>query len=202
MSNTTSGAGGLVLVWDMDSTIVGNYFNVRSNQELIFNERAVAVLKLAVEARKTGKVAAIFLLTNNSDAEFIKLMRTRLALKIGVPRVFDYAMQRYHPARPFSEDPPKRLQDVAFMMNAIKMPTANLQNRVFFFDDRGDHEIRAEIPSSHYIQISPPYKPNIKDSTNFKPVANAIRAFGGGARKTRRHRRSKRAHTYRMFRRY
>jgi len=201
MSNTSS-AGGLVLVWDMDSTIVGNYFNVRSNQELIFNERAVAILKLAVEARKTGKVAAIFLLTNNSDEEFIKLMRTRLALKLGVPRVFDFAMQRYHPSRPFSEDPPKRLQDVAFMMNAIKKPTTNLQNRVFFFDDRGDHEIRTEIPSSHYIQISPPYKPNIKDATNFKPVANAIRAFGGGARKTRRHRRSTRAHTYRMFRRY
>lgn len=199
MSNTAG--GGLVLVWDMDSTIVGNYFNVQSNEELIFNERAVAILKLAVEARKTGKVTAIFLLTNNSDEEFIKMMRTRLALKLGVPRVFDYAMQRYHPARPHSEDPPKRLQDVAFMMSAIKKSTANLENRVFFFDDRGDHEIRAEIPSSHYIQISPPYKPNIKDSTNFKPIANAIRVFGG-ARKTRRHRKTKRAHTYRMFRRY
>ena len=201
MSNTSS-ADGLVLVWDMDSTIVGNYFNVRSNQELIFNERAVAILKLAVEARKTGKVTAIFLLTNNSDEEFIKLMRTRLSLKLGVPRVFDFAMQRYHPSRPFSEDPPKRLQAVAFMMNAIKKPTTNLQNRVFFFDDRGDHEIRTEIPQNHYIQISPPYKPNIKDATNFKPVANAIRAFGGGARKTRRRRPSKRTHTYRMFRRY
>ena len=199
MSNTAG--GGLVLVWDMDSTIVGNYFNVQSNEELIFNERAVAILKLAVEARKTGKVTAIFLLTNNSDEEFIKMMRTRLALKLGVPRVFDYAMQRYHPARPHSEDPPKRLQDVAFMMSAIKKSTANLENRVFFFDDRGDHEIRAEIPSSHYIQISPPYKPNIKDSTNFKPIANAIRVFGG-ARKTRRRRPLKRAHTYRMFRRY
>lgn len=199
MSNTSG--GGLVLVWDMDSTIVGNYFNVRSNEELIFNERAVNIMKQAVEARKTGKVAAIFLLTNNSDDEFIKLMRTRLALKLGVPRVFDFAMQRYHPSRPYSEDPPKRLQDVAFMMNAIKKPTTNLENRVFFFDDRGDHEIRKEIPPTHYIQISPPYKPNIKDSTNFKPIANAIRVFGG-SRKTRRHRKTKRTRTYRMFRRY
>ena len=192
-------SNGLVLVWDMDATLVGNYIDPEGPEELIFNERALAILKRATEARKTGKVAAIFLLTNNSDENFIRLVKFQLSQRLGVPLVFNYAMQRYHPARPLSQDPPKRLQDVEYMMREIRKPTDNLAERVFFFDDRADHVIRSEIPADQYIQITPPYGPNIKDQTNFKPINTAIRAFGGS--RTRRRRYRKRS-THKYFRRY
>jgi hypothetical protein len=188
---------GLVLVWDMDATLVGNYVDPEGPEPLLFNERAIAILKRATEARKTGKVAAIFLLTNNSDEKFIRLVKFQLAQRLGVPLVFNYAMQRYHPARPLSQDPPKRLRDVEYMMREIRKPADNLAERVFFFDDRGDHVIRSEIPTDHYIQITPPYGPEINDRTNFKPINTAIRAFGG----TRRRRYRKRS-TRKYFRRY
>ena len=192
-------SNGLVLVWDMDATLVGNYIDPEGPEPLLFNERALAILKRATEARKTGKVAAIFLLTNNSDENFIRLVKFQLSQRLGVPLVFNYAMQRYHPARPLSQDPPKRLQDVEYMMREIRKPTDNLAERVFFFDDRADHIIRSEIPADQYIQITPPYGPNIKDQTNFKSINTAIRAFGGS--RTRRRRYRKRS-THKYFRRY
>ena len=192
-------SNGLVLVWDMDATLVGNYIDPEGPEPLLFNERALAILKRATEARKTGKVAAIFLLTNNSDDKFIRLVKFQLSQRLGVPLVFNYAMQRYHPARPLSQDPPKRLQDVEYMMKEIRKPTDNLAERVFFFDDRGDHVIRSEIPEDHYIQITPPYKAEVTDQTNFKPINAAIRAFGGS--RTRRRRYRKRS-THKYFRRY
>jgi hypothetical protein len=182
-------AAGLVLVWDMDSTLVGNYVDARSNDPVYFNDRALVILKQAAEARKSGKVAAIFLLTNNADDEFIKMVCRRLALQLNIPKVFDYIMSRYHPARtPMSADPPKRLQDVTFMMTQIKKSTTNLANRIFFFDDRPDHEIRQEIPQDHYVVITPAYKPNVKDATNFKSIRDAILVTAGGRRTTRNRR--------------
>jgi hypothetical protein len=190
---------GLVLVWDMDSTLVGNYVDPEGPEPIKFNERAVAILRLAVEARKRGKVTAIFLLTNNSDEKFIKAVKFLLSQKVDSPKVFDYTMQRYHPARPLSADPPKRLQDVEYMLKQIKLPTDNLSQRLYFFDDRPDHLIRNEIPEDHYIQITPPYEPNVKDQTNFKPINTAIRAFGGRRTRNRRRRASR---TRKYFRRY
>jgi hypothetical protein len=190
---------GLVLVWDMDSTLVGNYVDPEGPEPIKFNDRAVAILNLAVEARKRGKVAAIFLLTNNSDDRFIQAVKFLLSQKVSSPKVFDYTMQRYHQARPLSADPPKRLKDVEFMMKQIKKSTDNLSQRVFFFDDRPDHLIRNEIPEGHYIQITPPYEPNVQDQTNFKPINAAIKAFGGRRTRNRRRRTNR---TRKYFRRY
>lgn len=196
MASNTNAQKGLVLVWDMDSTLVGNYIDPKSNVEILFNERALAILKMAIEARKIGKVSAIFLLTNNSDLEFIGAVLQRLAVKLATPKVFDYVMDRYHSRRPLMMDPPKRLLDVEFMMDWIQKPKTNLANRVYFFDDRRDHIIRSEIPSDHYITITPPFGPNVNDKTNFKPIQTAIAVATGGRRKTR-HRRRYRAKTKR-----
>jgi hypothetical protein len=186
---------GLVLVWDMDNTLVGNYFDVldRSIQVAVhFNRNALAILKAATVARKYGKVDAIFMLTNNSDKDFIEHVHNKLKIRLGVPEVFDYIMDRTHEARPPpADDPPKRLADVEYMMKAVGKPTYNLSKRVFFFDDIPDHEIGSEIPSTHYIHIFPRFEPFVQDKTNFKPVLDAISARGGKRKKTRKSRKKR-----------
>jgi len=190
---------GLVLVWDMDNTIVGNYYDVlnKSNKEVLhFNKNAVAVLEAAVIARAQRKVSAILMLTNNSDKFFIDHVHNKLKARLDVPYVFDYIMDREHDARPLSDDPPKRLIDVEFMMEELGKSSYNLKNRVFFIDDIPDHMIINEIPLSHYINIFPRFEPNVQDKTNFKPLLDAISSRGGNrqrrkiTRKTRLNRRS------------
>jgi hypothetical protein len=180
---------GLVLVWDMDNTLVGNYYDVldRSSREVLhFNRNAVSILDQAVKAKARGTVDAIFMLTNNADKDFIEYVHNRLKTKLDIPLVFDYIMDRTHEARPPpSDDPPKRLEDVEFMMKAVGKSTYNLANRVFFFDDIPDHEILAEIPPAHYIHISPRFEPFVQDQTDFKPLLDAISARGGYRKRPR-----------------
>jgi len=183
----------------MDNTLVGNYYDVlnKSKKEILhFNKKAVDVLEAAVIARAQKKVSAILMLTNNSDKHFIEHVHNKLKAKLDVPYVFDYIMDREHEFRPLSDDPPKRLVDVEFMMEHLDKSTYNLSNRVFFFDDIPDHVILTEIPLTHYINIFPPFEPHVQDKTNFKPVLDAISSRGGKpprrkiTRKTRLNRRS------------
>jgi hypothetical protein len=180
---------GLVLVWDMDNTLVGNYFDVENKSEndiLYLNRNAVAVLQTAVNAKMRGTVDAIFMLTNNADKQFIEYVHNRLKTRLDIPFVFDYIMDRTHEARPPPVDnPPKRLEDVEFMMKAVGKSTYNLANRVFFFDDIPDHEILAEIPPAHYIHIFPRFEPFVQDQTDFKPLLDAISARGGYRKRPR-----------------
>jgi hypothetical protein len=187
---------GLVLVWDMDNTLVGNYFDVENRSEkdiLYLNRKAVAVLQQALEARTRGNVDAIFMLTNNADKQFIEYVHDRLKTRLDVPVVFDYIMDRTHESRSPSDDPPKRLKDIEYMMEALELSTYNLANRVFFFDDIPDHKILAEIPPAHYIHIFPRFEPFTEDQTDFKPLLDAISARGGGRRRKQKHTRKTRA---------
>ena len=189
---------GLVLVWDMDNTLVGNYYDVldRSLHEVLhFNRNAVAVLDQAIKAKARGTVEAIFMLTNNSDKDFIEYVHERLKIKLDVPFVFDYIMDRTHEARPPpADDPPKRLEDVEFMMKALGKSTYNLANRVFFFDDIPDHEILTEIPPAHYIHIFPRFEAlsfQAEDQTDYKPLLDAISARGGRRPRQKRTRKTR-----------
>jgi len=191
---------GLVLVWDMDNTLVGNYYDVTDTTSyniLYFNKNAVAVLEDALIAKTQNKVDAIFMLTNNSDKDFIEYVHNRLKKKVKVPVVFDYIMDRTHEARPISDNPPKRLEDVAYMMWATGRSTYNLSNRVFFFDDIPDHHILNEIPRSHYIHIFPRFEPSVQDQTDFKPVLDAISSRGGARRRHLKQTRKTRQKKYR-----
>jgi hypothetical protein len=100
--------------------------------------------------------------------------------------IFDATMIRQHPARPQMFDPPKRLQDVETLMKELRKSTKGLARRTFFFDDRGDHLIRSEIPANHYIQITPAFSTGVRDQTNFQPIYQSLTA-GGRPRKTRKH---------------
>jgi hypothetical protein len=84
-------------------------------------------------------------------------------------------MDRNEPYRPISDNPPKRLEDVAYMLKMLGMTTASLRNRVFFLDDIPDHQIRWEIPGHHYIQITPRFYNNTEeDKTNYRPLLAAM----------------------------
>jgi hypothetical protein len=64
---------GWVLVFDMDQTITGNYFDVQqSSEELELNPKIVDVLRYALEDKEKGLVCFIFLHTNNTFVFFIK----------------------------------------------------------------------------------------------------------------------------------
>jgi len=91
---------GWVLVFDMDQTITGNYFDVLTEkEELILNPKIVEILKIALQDKQTGIVSAIFLLTNNTDTDFIEHMEKELERAVGKNHIFDYKMDANHPSR-------------------------------------------------------------------------------------------------------
>jgi predicted GNAT superfamily acetyltransferase len=197
---------GLVIVVDLDNTLVGDYFNVTNSNSAeripIFNENLVSLLKKAREARRKGTVTAIFLLTNNADTQFIQLVNILLAERGANGYndfIFDYVMSRNHEARQrnyektgrLNPDPPKSLEDVAFMMREIGEFPVNLEKRVYFIDDRSDHKIRDQLATpEQYITITPAFYGKEKDETNYSDLQKKLESFqrGGGRhnRKTRR----------------
>lgn len=189
---------GLVLVWDLDQTIVGEYSDQRdiNSPDLVLNDKAVALLKKAVEARNKDKVSAIFLLTNNADEVFIMVAILKLTELIFPKNVtfhislFDYIMSRNHQFREApKEDPPKSLREVRYMMEKNNLSTENLAERVFFIDDRATHQIANEIPKDHYIVVTPPFRKGSTDTTDYSVLEKALEEQTGGKRKCllRRH---------------
>ena len=72
---------GLILVWDMDQTLIGN--GVESSY-LLFNPKAINILKRALNLRPSN-VRAIFLLTNNPADELIREFHRKLSYHLRVP---------------------------------------------------------------------------------------------------------------------
>ncbi len=205
---------GIIIVVDLDNTLVGDYFDIMNNsaenRTPIFNTKLVDLLKKAKEARRKGHVSAIFLLTNNSDTNFIQFVNLLLAEK-GVngyyEPIFDYIMSRNHKERQknfnktgiLNMNPPKRLEDVAFMMREIGEFPANLEKRVYFIDDIPNHEIRNELRNpQQYIVITPPFTGQEEDKTDFTPLLNKLDFHKGGGR--HRKRKTLRSNKYRIKR--
>jgi len=171
---------GIVLVWDMDQTLIGN--NVDTN-DLLFNPKALEVLKRAIELRHS-KVAGIFLFTNNPADTLINLFHIKLAYKLRVPYVFDGIMTATDSSRDIGLY--KRLVDVKELMERASLDITNLENRVYFFDDVPNHVIRTELPDDHYIQITPPFTALSVDSTDYTPINTALTMAGGSKKKQRK----------------
>jgi hypothetical protein len=182
---------------------------------LVNNTLVNEVLKPATSLRGT-KVDAILLLTNNSSTNYAATIsmyfydlflsqgnaeglfeQIRDDSKKGDPRVpkvkhyFDYVMVRDHPFRPKLANPPKRFEEVRFMVDAIGKPTDNLIKRIFFFDDFIDldtmqkHYIRSQMAvngsSDQYIFVrglgpfsSGGYTRGTTDSTSYGKVKKAF----------------------------
>lgn len=84
--------------------------------------------------------------------------------------------------------PVKNIATVVNMLREIKGKTislADLENRIFFFDDDSSHELKKQISKSGYIKINPPfgYGPN---ATRYKNVNRFHKDVSGGRRKTYR----------------
>lgn len=183
---------GLVLVWDLDNTLSGEY-----SDRITLNPNAIRIFQKAINAKGTGTVSAIFLLTNNSDIIYIDKVRIELLKRLGLPEnapspaPFNYIMPRQHMSRPQSMDPPKRLEDVEFMMMQVKKGVGNLANRVFFFDDIPTHVLRNEIPPDHYIQIIPPFIAGRPDYTDYSLIERSLSPYSGGRRVNKKKRTQK-----------
>lgn len=89
-------ASGLILVWDLDNTLVSGYENFMEGVKgfPVLNPSALPVLKRAYDARKTGKVDSIFLLTNNSNQKYIdaSIYLIEKAIKVPEETLFDDIM--------------------------------------------------------------------------------------------------------------
>jgi hypothetical protein len=159
---------GWVLVFDMDQTITGNYFDVdEAEEELELNPKIVEVLKIALEDKGKGGVSAIFLLTNNSDTKFINHMEKKLEEAVGKGKIFDYKMDANHPMRThephfqnIQNGKRKTLADVEYMLLTCAKTTKNLPQRLLFFDDQ-EHILSLQLKSAgrpeHFVHVNPPF---------------------------------------------
>lgn len=169
------------------------------------NWNVVNIMKRAAKLRP-DKVSAICLLTNNSSHILVSAVDEVLYEETGSkgkyktyrgnandrempprtePYFFDSIMMRQHTSRPKTVDdnPPKRLLDVINMMRYIGIKDAGIETLkdVYFFDDIGTHNLRAEFNfmsdgkyKDHYIQITPPYNNYLQDKTDYRSVLHAL----------------------------
>ena len=187
------GGSGLILVFDLDETIVN------TGKLLKFNPSILQLLTIVTPLRGS-KIDAIFLLTNNSGEVYINKINKGLAriTDYDADTYFDYVMSYNHKSRikDFDGYPIKSLEDVKFMMKAIGKSDENLLERTFFFDDQ-EHVIQQEMidggVADHYIQITPEFTGKEEDETNYESVLSALEFFRGGKRKNRKTRKVRRS---------
>jgi hypothetical protein len=163
---------GWILVFDMDQTITGDYFDVKKEpeREIDINPICLDIFRLALENREKGDVSAIFLLTNNSDRLYIRKMHNTLKNYLGFSgEIFDYIMDAKHKLRKALSNHPnhkdKSLQDIhwmCLMTNTLGKNPKELLERIIFFDDQEYHTLVNELRNANlyknFIHVNPPYK--------------------------------------------
>jgi hypothetical protein len=181
----------LILVWDMDQTLIGN--NVDS-EKLIFNDAALHILSKAIE-----KKCIIFLLTNNPADEYIQKFHIALSLKLKVSYVFDGMMTATDSDRVLDAGgvPIKHLQDIKILMDRSENSyDETLASRVYFFDDIPNHVLATELPEGHYIVIKPPFRPSQPDETDYSSIRLALGMSGGSKKKRKLSKKCKRSRKF------
>ena len=194
------GSKGLILVFDLDETITNTEYPVT------FNRNILEILIKASKLRDKGLgVDAIFLLTNNSDKEYVAAIDDALTIHIesigkytGDDKMpekdyfFDFIMTRNHPFR-YKEM--KRINDVKdmCMITGVKYDSIeDIMSRTYFFDDQ-EHILKQQMESwfdgkyaDHYIHIKPGFtgRKNVIDETDFNPIESALNNLSGGKRST------------------
>ena len=181
---------GYLLVFDLDQTLVATnkQFARRATRKKGFyreiwqpykkpevNPELVEVLKEAGKLRVKGIVYGIFLLTNNSNRQFIKRVLKTLEKETGIQKLFDATLTaekeeprdtpRGYPKNYSS----KSLRDIYRLLNRMEA-TADSEKRyasndvlkkTFFFDDMPDHKLRKELflagVKGNYVTIDPPF---------------------------------------------
>ena len=197
------GSNGLILVFDLDETIVN------TRKPIQFNPEILKILTVASSIRGQG-VDAIFLLTNNGDDKYVDQINKGLAkiTDYDDDNFFDAVMTANHMFRTLEDDYPiKHLQDIKILMSAARKTfTTNedLMSRTYFFDDQ-EHVIQHEMEDNfdgkyadHYIKITPGFTgKGEEDLTNYEPIDSAIRSVQrGGKRRNHRTRKVRRRGRY------
>ena len=181
-----------ILVWDLDETLVTGWKKGWKPEDIIVNPRAAFIISTAVKLRRLGIVKYIFLLTNNSDEPYINASIKRLGEHIQYKgKIFDNKLINDPAVRtsivsksPYNPD--KSLRDVNYLLRLVKSSKDASAYRILFFDDRGDHVLKKQLPLEHYIQITPPFTPGSIDLTPWERVLSFLRR--PSARKTRKNR--------------
>jgi hypothetical protein len=179
---------GLILVFDLDQTLA------HTTNLLYFNLNIAHILNYITKKALRGSVInGIFLLTNNDNKEYVKLIDENLkrALKStgafrggeGYPAdtyFFDYIMDYTNSHRHANKT--KSYADIKFMVDSLGIRYTDdneLLRRTYFFDDL-EHVLKGEMTAAglpdHYIQITPPFENKAEDVTNYEPVRAAITA--------------------------
>ena len=190
---------GIILVWDLDQTLI-------SGEDGYLNDNA---LKCMNRAFLSPNFSANFLLTNNSDQGFINMAHIALTQRYNelYPNnqrgfLFDVMYTASQTPNGFYRDPrvldetvpfenrtpghlAKRLQDVKNMLREIDFDRDLDPSRVFFFDDLPHHILRTELPEGHYILITPPFGRRLEDTTNYSKVYEHLPQNGGSRKKKR-----------------
>lgn len=207
-------ADGLVLVWDVDQTLSGQYFNpklftnpkIKPLDYVILNPNALEVIKKAFLAKTSGRVSHIGILTNNDNEDFIRLVKEKIAIKTGYSDIFDFTITANRPNKNVGVNG-QLVKSIATIQEVLP-EEKNLSKRIYFFDDMPDHVIRDELlHADHYIQITPRFVFEEKDTTNWEPILTALGTNSKGGRRQKRRpakksrrRNKKRSHQSRSIR--
>jgi len=167
---------GLVLVWDLDQTLVGwNSFNPIS---FTLNTYAITILKQAFLAKQSGIVSTILILSNNSHPdEAVDAIEQKVGYK------FDFIVARNHPDR--DKDQPL-IKDLETVRRVIGYPV--VPDKVWLMDDMRHKMVDEGV---HWIQIitqnNNPYKSGFHqnpDMTYYTRLQNVLTPSKGGRKNT------------------
>lgn len=190
---------GLVIVWDLDQTLVGWYSDTKNNEawspvgmKFRLNTRAVSVLKEAFMAKKAGVVNTIMVLSNNTHPDQpVEVIEKEVGSK------FDYVVGRNHPLRDTTNTTVKDLETISRVIGYDVEP-----HKVWLIDDMRHKMVTEGVNWIHVAkQENNPYGSGFSedpDLTDYSPLQNAINAYvrrKGGKRKTKRRNQKKRRHS-------
>jgi hypothetical protein len=171
-----------ILVWDLDETLVTGWKHGWTSDDIVINQNAARIISTAIKLRTTGIVAYIFLLTNNSDAPYINAAIKKLGEYIDYKgTIFNDKLINDPSVRIsiFSKliyNPDKGLRDVNLLLRMVNSPNNNTAYRILFFDDNNNHVFKWQIPTKHYIHITPPFSTAnaLIDSTPWERVLGLL----------------------------
>jgi len=192
---------GLILVFDLDETIANTI------DPIVLNYKILRILQNCKSLRGR-QVDGIFLLTNNSDPEYISSIDDSIKNMVrsvgkytggenGFPikdYFFDYIMALNHP---FRKGFIKSVEEIKYMLDVTGVKyvsDTDVLSRTYFFDDQL-HVIKKELENAgyadNYIHIKPGFTGKDKDYTNYEPINDAVTAailysIKGGRRKLRK----------------
>lgn len=171
---------GLVLVFDMDQTLVDTYTIFRKKEDLdietveqYMNVRLLdEVLNPAVQLKGTT-ISAVILLSNNSLVDYVEFICGYINYRLKTHNVFDSIITRNgtEDVPRSGENPPKRLTDVETILNSIGKDSSNLAGRVYFFDDL-HHEIEKELANVEQYYLIKKWLPN--DANDYSSVRETM----------------------------